>query len=398
METCDRPLSDSDARQLNSKIPSRCAIREILHRSPKSEFRDSLVKLLFSNRPLLKTKSGNRCFRYEFFISRSIGSDRLTASLHKPARHAVRNCERHMTTPALPTDQTLQISSNENSDRGAVAPANRLAHSLRPIVAGAARYLRREPLLHFVLLGALIFGADAVLHPPPKDDKVITVTKALRQSFIDNFDEDKTRTPSDAELEKMIESWVASEILYREGKALGVDRGDDMIRDRVAFKLQLLIFDQIRVARPTEEQLRAWFADNHERFDEQERVGFYLTPPTDETTAQRQLADIEGQHESEDLQKQTRAILGRPVSSLAASFGESFRDALLALPVGQWKILQSKDGWHVVRLDSRRPGMLASLDSVRDEAARIWLTDETRKRAWEAVTRLKASYSVRYEQ
>lgn len=304
-----------------------------------------------------------------------------------------------MSTPAMPNEmQPPRVSSVGGSDQIAADSADRAAHSSRPIISAAARLLWREPLLHFVLLGALIFGVDAVLHPPPKDDKVITVTKAMRQSFIDNFDEDKSRVPSDAELEKMIESWVASEILYREGKALGVDRGDDMIRDRVAFKLQLLIFDQIRVSQPTEDQLRAWFADNHERFDEQERVGFYLTPPTDEMTAQRQLEEIQAQHESEDLQKQTRAILGRPVASLAASFGEGFRDALLALPLGQWKILQSKDGWHVVRLDSRRAGVLASLDDVRDEAVRIWLTDETRKRAWEAVSRLKAAYNVRYEQ
>src|SRR5262249_55516607 len=160
------------------------------------------------------------------------------------------------------------------------------------------------------------------------------------------FDEDKERVPSDVELEKMIESWVASEILYREGKMLAVDRGDDMIRDRVAYKLQLLIFDQIRVPPPTEEQLRAWFAQNHERFDEPERVGFYLTPPTDEATARQQLEDIRAQRELEDLQRQTRAILGRPVASLAASFGEGFRDALLALPLGEWAVLQSKDGWH----------------------------------------------------
>ena len=294
--------------------------------------------------------------------------------------------------------QPPRISSVGGSDQIAADSADRAAHSSRPIVSAAARFLRREPLLHFVLIGALIFGLDAVLHPPAKDDKVITVSKAMRQSFIDNFDEDKARVPSDAELEKMIESWVASEILYREGKSLGVDRGDDMIRDRVAFKLQLLIFDQIRVSQPTEDQLRAWFADNHERFDEQERVGFYLTQPTDEMTAQRQLEEIQAEHESEDLQKQTRAILGRPVASLAPSFGEGFRDALLALPLGQWKALQSKDGWHVVRLDSRRPGVLASLDDVRDEAVRIWLTDETRKRAWEAVSRLKAAYTVRSEQ
>jgi hypothetical protein len=283
-------------------------------------------------------------------------------------------------------------------DQRSANPADRTTRPSGLAVSAAARLLWREPLLHFVVLGALIFGIDAVLHPQQKDDRVVVVTKAMRQSFIDNFDEDKSRVPSDDELAKMIESWVASEILYREGKALGVDRGDDMIRDRVAFKLQLLIFDQIHVAPPTEDQLRAWFASNHARFDEQERVGFYLTPPTDQITAQRQLEDILGQHESEELQKQTRAILARPVASLAASFGEGFRDGLLAMPQGQWNILQSKDGWHVVRLDSRRPGALASFENVRDEVARIWQTEETRKQAWEAVSRLKANYKVRYEQ
>ena len=259
--------------------------------------------------------------------------------------------------------------------------------------------LSREPLLHFAVLGAVIFGVDAVLHPPVKDEKVITVSKAMRQSFIENFDEDKERTPSDSQLQKMIDSWVASEILYREGKTLGVDRGDGMIRDRIAFKMQLLIFDQIRVPRPTEEQLQAWFEENHSRFDEPERVSFYITPPaTDQATADRALEDIVQQHESEELQQQTRAFLGRPVGSLAASFGENFRDALLMMPQGQWKVLRSKEGWHVVRLDSRRQGKLANLDSVRDEAARLWHTEETRKLAWEAVNRLKTSYQVRYEQ
>lgn len=270
--------------------------------------------------------------------------------------------------------------------------------ALRLIASALGKFAKREPLVHFAVLGGLIFAADALLHPPAKDDHTITVTKALRQSFIDNFDEDKARVPSDAELKKMIDSWVASEILYREGKALGVDRGDDMIRDRIAYKLQLLIFDQISVPQPTEEQLRAWFATSHARFDEPERVGFYLTPPADEATARRELQDIRTQRESPDLQKQTRAILARPVASLAPAFGEGFRDSLLALPIGQWSVLQSKEGWHVVRLDSRREGVPASLESVRDEAARMWHTEETRKRAWDAVNRLKASYAVRYEQ
>lgn len=290
--------------------------------------------------------------------------------------------------------QSIPISRTEGSDPNDVArDETRPSRSPVPMLVR----LSRDPLLHFALLGALIFGIDAVLHPPAKDEKVITVTKAMRQSFIDNFDEDKERAPSGDQLQKMIDSWVASEILYREGKTLAVDRGDETIRDRIAYKMQLLIFDQIRVPRPTDEQLQAWFAENHARFDEPERVSFYITPPTDQAAAQRQLDDIVQQRESEELQHLTRAILARPVDSLAAAFGEGFRDRLLAMPEGEWRLLQSKEGWHVARLDSRRPGTLASLDKVRDEAARIWHTEETRKLAWEAVKRLKASYQVRYE-
>ncbi|WP_316181574.1 MULTISPECIES: peptidylprolyl isomerase [unclassified Bradyrhizobium] len=261
----------------------------------------------------------------------------------------------------------------------------------------ALRGLSREPLLHFLVLGGLIFAADAIIHPPAKDEKVIAVTKALRQSFIDTFDEDKQRTPSETELQKMVEAWVASEILYREGKTLGVDRGDEMIRDRVAFKLQYLIFDQVRVPQPSEEQLRAWFADNHARFDEPERVSFLMTPPSDEATARRYLDDIREQRESEELHDQTRAVLDRPVPSLAAGFGDGFSDGLLKAPLQEWTLLQSKDGWHVVRLDARTPGAPAKLEDIRAEAAKIWHTEETRKRAWEAVSRLKANYTIRYE-
>jgi len=260
------------------------------------------------------------------------------------------------------------------------------------------RALLREPLIHFFLLGALIFALDAWLHPPKKDDRTIVVTKALRQAFKDNFDEDKTRVPSEAELKKMVDAWVASEILYREGKAMAVDRGDDMIRDRIAYKLQLMIFDQVKVGKPTDAQLEEWFRANHGHFDEPERVGFYLTPPTDEATARRQYEDIRAQRESAELQSRTRAILGRPVTSIAPSFGDEFRDALLAQSIGQWGVLRSTDGWHVARLDSRQPGRIANLRDVREEATRLWHNDEVRTRAWEAVNRLKTQYTVKYEE
>ncbi len=259
------------------------------------------------------------------------------------------------------------------------------------------RTLRTEPLVHFLLLGGLIFGADAVLHPPDRTARVITVTRAMRDAMRANFDEDRQRPATDAELNAMVENWVASEILYREGKLLGVDRGDDAIRDRVAYKLQLMIFSGLDAPLATEPVLRAWFAENHARLDEPERVSFYISPPTDEAAARKHLADVLAGEDPAELQRTTRAIIGRPIPTLSASFGDAFRDGLLALPMEQWSVLESKEGWHLVRLDSRRPGEPAKFEDNQDEIVKVWQTDSTRRRAWEAVQRLRANYAVRIE-
>jgi PPIC-type PPIASE domain len=258
-------------------------------------------------------------------------------------------------------------------------------------------WLRNEPLLQFCLIGGLIFGLDFVLHPPGQDDKTIVVTKALQDGFVRNFSEDGDRFPTPTQLNNMIESWVASEVLYREGKALGMDKGDTMIRDRIAFKLQSLVFDQVKVDRPTEADLRAWFEKTRMQYDEPERVGFLLTPATDEATARQQLEDIRAQRESAELRDQTRAFLGRPVQSLPATFGDGFAAQFAKLVVNEWTVIQANDGWHVVRLDVRKPGVPATYEEVVDNVRRSFLNEETRKRAWATVQKFRTNYTVKIE-
>lgn len=258
--------------------------------------------------------------------------------------------------------------------------------------------LWREPLVHFCLLGGLIFAIDHVVHPPAQDDKTIVVTKAMQQSFIKNFSEDGDQAPTDEQVKNMIDSWVASEILYREGKALGVEKGDDMIRDRIAFKLQVLVFDQVQLEKPTDTQLRPYFEKNRSQFDQPEQVSFLLTPATDEATVRRQFADMKAERESAELRDQTRVFPNRPVNTLAQSFGDNFRNAIVALPIGEWHVIEAKDGWRIARLDARRAATPANFEEVRGEVKKMWTTEETRMRAWDAVTKLKSAYNVKVEQ
>ena len=289
-----------------------------------------------------------------------------------------------------PVGWSEQLEQNISAARGLGRRTKRIGRAPRGRIA-------REPLLHFVLLGGLIFGVDAWLHPPDRTARVITVTRQMRETMATNFDEDRERRATPDELHQIIENWVASEILYREGKLLGVDRGDDTIRDRIAFKLQLMIFSQLEAPNPTVDELRAWFEAHHDRFDEPERISFYIGPPKDEPAARRDLADIEAGHENDELSRTTRAMIGRPVTSIAPVFGDEFRETLLASPVQEWTVLHSTEGWHVVRLDSRRPGERARFEDNHDQAVKIFQTDAVRARAWEAVKRLRANYTVRYE-
>ena len=97
--------------------------------------------------------------------------------------------------------------------------------------------LLREPLLHFLLLGAVLFAAHGMLSRSGAGEPgSIVVTQGQIESMARLFTRARQRAPSDAELEEIIRGHVREEVFYREGLALGLDRNDPEIRRRVAQK------------------------------------------------------------------------------------------------------------------------------------------------------------------
>jgi PPIC-type PPIASE domain len=261
----------------------------------------------------------------------------------------------------------------------------------------AYRRLLQEPLLQFLVIGAVLFGVDAWLHPAAKDNRTIVVTKQMRDSIIETYDEDHSRKPTDAELQATIDNWVGDEMLYREGRLLGLDQGDPTIRDRIVYKLKVMLTDEAKPREPSEAELRAWFEKNHARYDEPARTTFLATAPVSEDVARKEYGDVKAQRESAELQQQTRVFLDRPTAATTAVFGADFAKTLDAAPVGQWQVIQSSAGWHLVRVDARKDGKLAALDDVRADVIKTWKAEQSLKATLEAMDRLKARYTVRYE-
>src|SRR5262245_10096284 len=166
---------------------------------------------------------------------------------------------------------------------------------VRPWTARLTGVLR-EPLLHFFVLGSLIFAAHAAVAPPAGRDRLIEVTPEVRQSIVDVFRVQRHRDPTPEEIGPLVDLWILNEITYREALAQGLDKGDEMIRERIMQKMRLLIFGNVAVADPSEAELQQWLDARRARYDVPQLISFFELPiggPDSGDEAARVLREIE---------------------------------------------------------------------------------------------------------
>jgi hypothetical protein len=250
--------------------------------------------------------------------------------------------------------------------------------------------------------GALIFGVHAAVTPSVSKDRIIEVTPAVRQSIIDIFkSKHEGREPGPDELAPLLDLWVLNEITYREALAMGLDKGDEMIRERIMQKMRLLIFGNLKVNDPTDAELRQWHEARRLRYDVPDLVSFFEVPfmgANAEAAANETLREIEAGNEPEDVRMRAHIFAKRPRHTLDAVFGKPFVDNLTALPLGKWSTLQSSAGWHIVRVDAVTPGRKVDLAEIATQVISDWKDERGRALGTAAVRDLGKSYVIRRDQ
>ncbi len=251
-----------------------------------------------------------------------------------------------------------------------------------------------------MLIGGMIFVVHAAVTPSVSKERLIELSPEVRQSIIDAFKrEHEQREPGADELARLMDVWVLNEITYREALAQGLDKGDEMIRDRIIHKMRLMIFEGIEVKEPTPQELQEWYEKNRTQYDIPDLVSFIEVPfsgPDAEAESRKILQQIETGTEPEEVQMRAHIFAQRPRQSLIQAFGGEFIDSLVALPTGQWRVQQSSAGWHIVRLDNFVPGRKVDLSEVSAQATQNW-KDERRRILGIAATRdLGKNFVIRH--
>ena len=268
-----------------------------------------------------------------------------------------------------------------------------------------------EPLLHFLLLGVLLFvvfhwlGGDT----GPMSNR-ITVSQAQVQQLATAFTKVWQRPPNEEELKGLVDDYVREEIAYREAVAMGLDRDDTIIRRRLRQKLEFLVEDAASATPPTEAELQDYLDGHPESFRVEPQVAFrqvYVDPSVGGNAPARARALLE----------RLRAAgpdapidgLGDPImldaevpllrqDEVARLFGMEFAEEVVTLPTGRWEgPVQSGYGLHLVMLRELVPGREATLDEVRRDVERELLSQRRRDQLAAMYDELLGKYSVTIE-
>lgn len=277
--------------------------------------------------------------------------------------------------------------------------------------------LLREPLLHFVVLGGLIFALEAVVAAPdgpgPGERAPLVVSTELAEGLAARH-EDRLGSPPDAsERRSLVEAFVRREVLYRSAMELGLDQSDDVVRQRLIQKMEFVLDNRADVAEPTDEELIAFMESNADRYRDPPRMSFtHVFFARDqrrqnaEGDAETALAELRAESpvperaaERGDPFMLQYDFVRRSSDDIRRGFGSTFADAVEALPLGEWSgPVLSSYGVHLVRVGARSEGGLPPLDVVRERVAAEW-ADQARTEAIEAASReLVESYPVEYEE
>ena len=275
--------------------------------------------------------------------------------------------------------------------------------------------LLKEPLLHFLLAGAALFGLYALVNqgdPEGSDGaEAIVVSAARIKTLSENFAKVWQRPPNAAELDGLIQEFIREEIMYREAKAMGLDRDDTIVRRRMRQKMEFIFEDLASAPPPTDDQLHAFLRKHPDRFRKPPRVTFiqvFLNPQkrggTLQGDAEQLLVDLKEQGGNADITKLGDGfLLGQRFGDyserdLQNQFGKDFAAAIIEAPVKAWHgPVQSGYGLHLVYVSDRSEGTMPDLADVRDAVEREWSVANQQKANEAFYDRLKERYSIRVD-
>ncbi len=268
----------------------------------------------------------------------------------------------------------------------------------------------KEPLFVFLLLGGAIFILfHQVANDYPPDNAEIVVTERQVQSLLLGFEKVWQRSPSEKEVDGLIQNYIREEIFYREALAMGLDKDDGIVRRRLSQKMAFISEDLANLDKPEEQELQTFLVAHKQDYRQPSRFSFrhvYLNTSKRGESSQSDAISILAMLKEQDSNAK---LLGDPLMvnhqfnleterEIERVLGSQFLQSLTDIPEGSWEgPIRSGFGLHLVYVNERIEGRSAKLNEVRDQVVRDWGSEKRIQTNEEFYEILRKRYSVKVE-
>ncbi|MGV6805821.1 MAG: peptidylprolyl isomerase [Ruegeria sp.] len=262
----------------------------------------------------------------------------------------------------------------------------------------------REPLFHFILIGIAIFGWFALVAPDDAEsgqNELIVIDDGDVDLLVSRFQNTWKRAPRKAELQALIDATVREEVLVREARKLGLDRGDQVIRARLAQKMGFLNDAVAAAIDPEDSELEGYLDENAARFMTSPQVAFdqvFMGSSPDPAAIQTALAVLNSGADWTGVGVPSLLPRTMPLSALRSvdnTFGRGFSASIVELETDIWLgPIRSGYGQHLVRITDVRPGILPPFEDIRDVVLLEWRRDMGAELAQAQYDNLAARYQI----
>jgi peptidyl-prolyl cis-trans isomerase C len=273
----------------------------------------------------------------------------------------------------------------------------------------------REPLLHFLLIGAAIYvlyGAVAE-RVPEETDKTIVVSAGEVEWMRTSWQKRWNRPPTREEFDGLIQQYIRETVLYREALTMGLNQHDQVIRRRLAQKLEFLAKDLVALTPPTEEELVAYFEGHKDRYQQPALYTFTQVFIDPDKRGDATLDDAEAIKATliargdavedagalgDDFMLQSYYPEKDPLA-IQKFFGSGFTQSLVDLAPGEWHgPVLSGYGTHLVYVSSVIEPPPPAFSEVRERVVEEWTTERSEELNEQFYANLRESYTVVIEE
>jgi parvulin-like peptidyl-prolyl isomerase len=268
----------------------------------------------------------------------------------------------------------------------------------------------REPLVHFLILGGLLFAMYAYNDAPnrPRENEIV-ISEGTIESLMTQWQRTWQRPPTPEEFQGLINDHIREEVFYREAKRMGLEENDTIIRRRLRQKMEFLA-EELAESTPLDEAaLQAHYEAHAESYRRDTRYTFrqiYFRSDADRGELNETIADtVDALNRNEIVPEEAgdRTLLPAGLDDAAereisGAFGSAFVDELAKVAPGRWTgPVTSGLGQHIVYVANKIEGEIPPLSEVRDEVERDWYIEQRTKAKDALFEEMRGQYTFRVE-